>query len=365
MRPVALDPRPIDVLAPVLDGDDLHRLADALDRLRQLLAGRRMWHVNSTATGGGVAETLAGLLPYATGEGVDARWLVVESDPAFYEVTKRIHNRLHDDPGDRGPLGEAERATYERALDHECGRLLAAVAPGDVVVLHDPQAAGLAGPLKAHGAHVVWRCHVGRDRAGRLARTAWDFLRPDVARADICVFTRSQYAWDRLAPECVVVLAPCIDVASPKNEPLDDARRDAILDAAGIVPGPGSDLPLRRATVTEEEPVPPGARLAVQVSRWDRLKDPVGLIRAFALHGPVDDDAHLLVVGPAVDGVSDDPEGAGALAEACDAWRDLAPSARRRIHLVCVPMDDPEENALVINAVQRRADVVVQKSLAE
>jgi trehalose synthase len=195
----------------------------------------------STAPGGFVAESVAGLLPYATGEGVDARWLVVESDPAFYEVTKRIHNRRHDDPGDRGQLGEAERATYERALDHGCRRLLAAVAPGDVVVLHDPQAAGLAGPLKAHGAHVVWRCHVGRDRAGRLARTAWDFLRPDASYADICVFTRSQYAWDRLVPESVVVLALCIDVASPKNEPLDDARRDA----AGIVPGPGSDLPLR------------------------------------------------------------------------------------------------------------------------
>jgi trehalose synthase len=150
-----------------------------------------------------------------------------------------------------------------------------------------------------------------------------------------------------------------------QNEPLADVRRDAILVTAGIVPDGGSPLPLRRATVIEDEPVPPGARLTAQVSRWDRLKDPVGLIQAFGLHGPEDHDAHLLVVGPAVDGVSDDPEGADTFAEACAAWRGLTPSARCRIHLVCVPMDDPAENATVINAVQRRADVIVQKSLAE
>jgi trehalose synthase len=245
------------------------------------------------------------------------------------------------------------------------GAVLAAVAPGDVVVLHDPQTAGLAGALKRHGAHVVWRCHVGRDVVGPVARAAWDFLCADVGAADVCVFSPPHYAWDVLAPERVVTLAPCIDVASPKNEPLDQSRCDAILDAAGIVPRGGSGPPVRRAIVTEVQPVPPDARVVVQVSRWDRLKDPVGLIRAFGLHGPEAHDAHLLVVGPAVDGVGDDPEGADAFVEACAAWRDLTPSARRRIHLVCVPMDDPAENAPVVNAVQRRADVVVQKSLAE
>lgn len=183
--------------------------------------------------------------------------------------------------------------------------------------------------------------------------------------ADACIFSRAEYAWDGLIPDRVVTLAPCIDLASPKNRPLPDDRRDALLASAGIVPNGRRADDVRPALMVEDAPVPPAARLTVQVSRWDRLKDPVGLIRAFGLHGPTDEDAHLLVVGPAVDGVGDDPEGADVHAEACAAWRALPPGARRRVHLVCVPMDDPAENAIVVNAVQRRAGVVVQKSRAE
>jgi len=365
MQHIAVEPRSTGTLDGLLSPDDRVGLDCALSGLRERLAGRRMWHVNSTATGGGVAEMLTSLLPYAGGAGADVRWSVVEGDPAFFEVTKRIHNRLHEDPGDGGPLGDEERAAYDRTLDREGADLIDALQQGDVVVLHDPQTAGLAGPLKRQGAQVLWRCHIGRDDPGPLARSTWDFLCADVVAADTCVFSRPQYAWDVLAPERVATLAPCIDLASPKNRPLADERRDAILAAAGIVPGRGNGVEVRPAAVLEDAPVPPDARLAVQVSRWDRLKDPVGLIQAFAHHGPDDSDAHLLVVGPAVDGVSDDPESAEAYAEARSAWRSLSPAARRRIHLVRIPMDDPEENATVVNAVQRRADVIVQKSLAE
>ncbi|MBW3595307.1 MAG: glycosyltransferase, partial [Actinobacteria bacterium] len=104
----------------------------------------------------------------------------------------------------------------------------------------------------------------------------------------------------------------------------------------------------------------------VQVSRWDRLKDPVGVIRGFAEYvAPQVDDVHLIVAGPAVAAVSDDPEGEEVLHECRDVWGDLDASVREKVHLACLPMDDAEENAAIVNALQRRANVVVQKSLAE
>jgi trehalose synthase len=361
-------------------GTEHHRaLDDALARLWELLAGRRLWHINSTSAGGGVAEMLASLLPYPLGAGVDVRWLVVNGDERFFEVTKRVHNHLHDDEGDNGSLGDGERAVYEQVIGGQADPLLDDIRPGDVVVLHDPQTAGLVVPLKTRGAHVVWRCHVGLEEPGSLAREAWEFLRYDVLAADACVFSRPQFVWDGLVPDRVVTLAPCIDVVSPKNQPLDRAGRDAILQASGIISADGvtADPPVfvasdgarqvveRRATLTEEIPLPADARVVLQVSRWDRLKDPVGLLQAFAIAGPTDSDVHLLLAGPAADGVADDPEGAETFADVCDEWRRLAPATRRRVHLVRVPMDDFDENAAIVNALQRRADVVVQKSLAE
>ena len=373
MHEVTISPASSAPFAEILGDEGRERIDRALRDLRRALAGRSLWHVNSTASGGGVAEMLSSLLPYAAGAGVDTRWCVVDGDAGFFAVTKRLHNRLHDDLGDGGPLGVAEHATYRRCLDRERHGLLAVVRPGDVVVLHDPQTAGLAPPLRDHGAHVVWRCHIGREDAGPLAAAAWRFLRPDVSAADAYVFSRREYVWPDLPRERVAVHSPCIDVRSPKNRVLDPRCRDAVLHASGIVPGaagsPAAEAPrtypIRHpAAIVEDAPAPADAPLVVQVSRWDRLKDPVGLVDAFARHGPVD-EAHLMVVGPGVDGVADDPEGAAVWQDVVAARADLAPSHRGAVHLVCVPMDDPHENATVVNAIQRRADVVVQKSLAE
>jgi trehalose synthase len=374
---VPVSPRSTDSLDDVLDADDRRRFDTALERQRLLLGGRRLWHVNSTATGGGVAEMLSSLLPYAAGAGIDVRRLVIEGDEDFFEVTKRLHNNLHEQPGDGGPLGPAERAGYEATLRSEAAAITGVVRPGDVAVLHDPQTAGLVQALRSHGVQVVWRCHVGTDTPGALARSAWAFLAGDVRAAAAAVFTRTAYVWDGLASDRVVILRPCIDVCSPKNRPLASVEVSAILDAAGIVPAAappaataddddprGGTRPFRRALMTEVAPVPAGARLVTQVSRWDALKDPVGLLDAFADHGPPEHDVHLLLVGPN-DGVADDPESTETFAEVHRRWSSLRDADARRVHLARVPMDDPAENAVVVNAVQRRSDVVVQKSLAE
>ena len=376
MRSVPLAPRTTNGFGDVLESEDVRRLDDALDLLGERLAHRRLWHVNSTATGGGVAEMLGSLLPYVAGAGIDVSWLVVEGDGPFFEVTKRLHNRLHGALGDGGPLGPAERAAYDAAIGAQRGDLLRAVRPGDVAILHDPQTAGLIRPLRDHGAHVVWRCHIGIDEPNALVREGWAFLGDDVADAATTVFTRRPYVWGGLPPDRVVTITPCVDVLSPKNQPLDPKAAEAILDVAGIIRRPARDAPAftdadgarqlvrRRAELTEDAPAPPDARLVVQVSRWDRLKDPVGVVRAFTEHGPKHPDTHLLLLGP-MDGVADDPESTDAFDEVARHRQALSDPDRRRVHLARVPMDDPAENAAIVNAVQRRADVVVQKSLAE
>jgi trehalose synthase len=121
----------------------------------------------------------------------------------------------------------------------------------------------------------------------------------------------------------------------------------------------------RAAHMIEENALGLDTPTVAQVSRWDRLKDPLGVLSAFVEHVRADEDPHLVLAGPDVTAVADDPEGAEVLAEVETAWRELPRAARRRVHLALLPMDDPDENAVTVNALQRRADVVVQKSIAE
>src|SRR3954451_24980253 len=124
--------------------------------------------------------------------------MVISGNPDFFRVTKRIHNRLHGFEGDGGELGDRERAVYESTLERNARELAELVRPGDGVILHDPQTAGLVEALRRRGAAVVWRCHVGLDRPNDLARDAWRFLRPYVQPAHAHVFSREAFVWDDL-----------------------------------------------------------------------------------------------------------------------------------------------------------------------
>ena len=337
-------------------------------------AGRVVWNVNSTANGGGVAEMLHSLLSYARGAGVDARWVVIEGSPDFFRVTKRIHNRLHGATGDGGELDDVEHAIYDAVSRANAADLTQLIAPGDLVLLHDPQTAGLAQSLVDAGAYVVWRCHVGIDTPDELSRSAWEFLRPYVRPADAYVFSRAAFEWEGLDPARMELIPPSIDAFSPKNQALDVHTVDAILHVAGLRPFDGHAGATferqdgtpgrvdRTAQRWETDVVPADVPLVVQVSRWDRLKDPHGVIEGFAR---VATPAHLLLAGPDVSAVADDPEGLQVLNECIEYWRTLPAGVQERVHLAALPMDDPEENAAIVNAVQRRATVVVQKSLAE
>ena len=369
--------RPFERFAEVLDDEHYaHAQATAQDA-RRLLDGRTLWCVNSTAHGGGVAEMLAPLLGCARAAGVDARWAVISGEPEFFTVTKRIHHRLHGQPGDGGPLGAAEHDTFDRVQQHNAPALAALVQPDDVVLLHDPQTAGLVAPLTERGAQVLWRVHIGADEPNDLAREAWAFLGPDVARARAYVFSREAHVWETLDHDRCHVIPPSIDAFSPKNQDLAPEGVRAILQTAGLLAGRPSAQPAfarvdgtpgevrRRADLVQDAPLPGDAPVAVQVSRWDPLKDPEGVVDGFAACAQRLDGVHLLLAGPDVSSVSDDPEGAEVFKAVCERREGLEPQTRERVHLASLPMDDAEENAAMVNALQRHAMVVVQKSIAE
>ena len=383
MDEVMVRPVSLERLAAILPASRAARLATAAARARATLGDRVVWHINATAHGGGVAEMLQTLLAYGNGAGVENRWLVLDGDPGFFAITKRLHNMLHGEPGDGGPLGHDERAHYDAVLHANQTKLVGLVSPGDIVLVHDPQPAGLIAGLRDQGARVVWRCHIGRDRPNDLTRVGWDFLRPYLAPAHAMVFSRRQYAPEWVGEDQLFVIPPSIDPFALKNVSLPPEIVTAILQRVGIVAGAdqgpidfgrrdgsrGTVRPHREAGGLLHAGDPPSidVPLVVQVSRWDRLKDMAGVMEGFvrAVRGSDLVGAHLVLAGPEVSGVSDDPEGALVLAECQDQWQRLSRALQGRVHLASIPMDDADENAIIINALQRHAAVVVQKSLVE
>jgi trehalose synthase len=380
MQEVAIAAMRLDRLSALFSAERAERLDTLAAEARDRLDGRVVWNVNATAHGGGVAEMLQTLLAYARGAGVDTRWVVLSAAPDFFTVTKRIHNMVHGEPGDGGPLGRVEHDVVRRVSTANLKELLPRVRPGDVVLLHDPQTAGMVAGLRSIGATVVWRCHIGHDEPTAVTDRAWRFLRPLIQDADAFVFSRRAYAPEWIPPDRLRVITPSIDPFSAKNCPLGTREVEASLRQAGLVAGDpdlaaldfvrrdGTTGTVRRheKLLLDGEALPADARLVVQVSRWDRLKDMAGVLTGFV--GVLPDlprEVHLLLVGPEVSGVSDDPEGAGVLADCHRLWQSLDPSGRRRVHLVGLPMDDVDENAHLVNALQRRAEIMVQKSLAE
>jgi trehalose synthase len=376
---VEIQARPLAALAELFEPARAERFLRAAVQARAALAGRVVWNINSTAAGGGVAEMLQTMLAYARGAEVDTRWLVIQGDKPFFEITKAIHNALHGAVVGHPGFGPEDRAHYERVMQANLEQLRGLVRPGDFVLLHDPQTAGLGAGLRRLGAHVVWRCHIGRDEPNESTEMGWEFLREYVLGAEAFVFSRASYVPAWIPADRAVVIQPSIDPYSTKNRPMDQRQTRRVLLEVGLVHNSrepdgihfhrraGRQGVLRRhVDLVTNAPPPIGAPLVVQVSRWDRLKDMTGVLTGFAEHvAPLLPDAHLLLAGPEVMGVTDDPEGAIVYGECRAVWEATPEAVRRRCHLATLPMDDVDENAFIVNALQRHATVVVQKSLAE
>jgi trehalose synthase len=377
VRSVEVAGHPVARLEPVIGRERLARLQGAANQFRRRLAGHTVWNVSSTAVGGGVAEMLQVIVGYVQDLDIPACWAVITGDAEFFVITKRLHNQIHGEAAG-GPLTGADAGHYVRMLAANAVELLDRIRPGDLVLLHDPQAAGLAAPLASAGARVAWRCHIGVEWENDVTRAAWGFLRPHLAAAEGYVFSRREYAPSWMPGEKVWVIPPSIDPFSPKNEQLDDANVRAILARIGVLDTSvtdGSPSFLRRdgsvgvvtrpAGITGESRPRADDLLVVQVSRWDRLKDMSGVMRAFAEHVAPRGSGYLVLAGPAVAGVADDPEGAAVFGDCLLEWRELPAAARARILLATLPLDDTDENAAMVNALQRQATVIAQKSLAE
>ncbi len=367
-------------LEPLIGRERYGDLTRAAEVTRERLDGRAIWNISSTAEGGGVAEMLQVLVGYTLDLGFDVHWLVMSGDAEFFEITKRIHNQLHGAPGDGGVLAADAAAHYSRVADASAQNVLHFIRPGDVVFLHDPQTAGLAASLTAAGAHVVWRCHVGHELRNEWTDQAWTFIRHHLTTCKAFIFSMSAYVPTWMEDSMVWIIPPSIDPFSPKNDEIGHEEVLRILRRIGLLSGVEGDSPAffsrrdgtkgpveRKASIVsvESRPLDPKYPLVLQVSRWDRLKDMTGVMKGFAVSVAGRVNAQLALVGPSFLEVSDDPEESSVFGECLSAWEELPIAERRSIYLVTLPMDDIDENATMVNAIQRYSTVIVQKSLAE
>lgn len=381
------------------DYEGIAHLGAAVRELRQeaasllpALEGRRIWMVNSTSHGGGVAELLPPLLALLRELGVDARWLVMETDdPEFFRLTKRLHNLIHG----QGPanLGEAERALYDKVSRDTADAIARYISPGDVLVVHDPQPLG-AGALLRRDKDIaaIWRCHIGLDRNTAETGAAWAFLDACASTYDHAVFTAPEYIPSCLAGRSTII-HPGIDPLSHKNRDLSVHKLVGILANGALIRPPGSMLtppfpkPAQRlqrggtwAPATEPEEIGLLHRpIVTQISRWDRLKGFLPLIEGFVtlkrdLKSRTNlDDRHrqslqlarLVLAGPDPGSIEDDPEGKEVLADLCEFYAGLEPGFQDDVAIVLLPMSSAKHNALLVNALQRCSDVVAQNSLQE
>lgn len=297
-------------------GDDL---IDDILRLARPLAGMTVQHINSAAVGGGVAEILKRLVPLMEDVGLKADWDVIEGTPEFFHVTKTFHNAFHGQPV---TVTETMLSTYLEVSRHN----YPLVRKADFVIIHDQQPLGLTGVKEDRGGKWVWYCHIDPIY---VDRKVWDFLRPFAEKCHASIYHIPQYAKGIKNRE--YILSPAIDPLSDKNREVTEKEKEEVARRLGL------DL---------EKPI------ILQVSRFDRLKDPVGVIKAFRLvrrYLP----CQLILAGG---GASDDPEGQQVLAEVREA-ADNDPDI--------LIYDLPPTSDLEINVLQRLATVVVQKSIRE
>lgn len=312
LAPASLDPYvPIVGAAEV---EELHALARPLE-------GATVEMVNSTAVGGGVAELLTRLLPLMRGVGLEGRWHVLDAGPEFFEVTKAFHNALHGAAYQPGPCDFEIFREYSRRNMQEL--------PLDArfVILHDPQPAALIDARDAtDGSKWIWRCHIDLSRPDPAV---WGFLEPYVVRFDGSIFSSPEFA--RRLPIPQYLFYPSIDPLADKNRELDLQFVAAVLENFGI---------------------DSGRPILTQISRFDRLKDPVGVLRAYRMVKRYHDCQLVLAGG----GAPDDPEGSQILAEVNEAA-----AGDPDVHVLDLPAASPLE----VNALQQGSTVIIQKSLRE
>jgi len=304
-----------------LAGEDV---INQLGQLAERLKGLRVLHVNSTRLGGGVAEILNKLVPLMMELGMDATWEVITGDESFFQCTKSLHNALQ---GNRITIPGALFEAYEQANQRTAAELGSLLEEADIVFIHDPQPAPLLSFCPQRRGKWIWRCHIDLSHP---YRPVWKYFRRFLDDYDASIFSLSDFAPTLPRPQYLI--PPSIDPLSEKNIQLTEQEVQAVCGQFGL----DSHRPLM-----------------LQVSRFDRFKDPVGVIQAFRLARKYVPDLQLVLAGG---GASDDPEGALVRKEV-EAFSEEDPD----IHILELAADAHR----TINALQHAADVVLQKSVRE
>ncbi len=368
--------------------DFLEKSKDAIKALK----GQTIWMINSTAIGGGVAEMLPSQMRILRELGVSVEWLVIEAkDARFFDLTKRIHNAIHG--SGNGALTEQDREVYEAVNKENLPKALELINDGDIVVVHDPQPMPLAAMIKKEKkVPIIWRCHIGLEEDTPVTKAVWDFLTPYTDDYDHFVFSLPAYVPEPLKKRTTII-PPAIDPLSHKNRSLPLHKLIGVLYQSGIVDDHKAVLyhrykHLARRVMTDgsfgkvNEPKDLNLifrPMVTQISRWDRLKGFKELMQAFIAmkldnlkNGNPDSLEYrriqmtlLVFGGPDPAFVSDDPEGQKVLQELITAYQNVAPEMQNDIAILLLPLDDPKENALIVNALQRASSIVVQNSIQE
>jgi trehalose synthase len=390
----------VEIAEPVGLDDyaEVVHLAEAVRSLREeaagltsTLQGHKVWMVNSTERGGGVAEMLPKLVSILRELGLDIDWLVMGTEEtAFFDLTKRLHNLIHG-AGDPG-LTDEDQKLYAAVSSENASELKQRLGKNDILVIHDPQPLGMGALLKREiDMPFLFRCHIGLDQDRPETRAAWDFLRPYAEDCDHAIFSAPQYIPPFLAGKSGLI-SPAIDPLGYKNRELSPHKLAGILKSSGlacsrhpVVPNRFSEQAMRLlpngkfAAMNEETDIGiPFRPIVMQVSRWDRLKGYEPLLDGFVHmkrsigHRDVSDrhrrrlaNVRLVLAGPDPAAVADDPEAQEVLADLIGTYCDLAPWLQEEIAIVSLPMGSRENNALMVNALQRCSSVVVQNSIQE
>lgn len=383
------------------DYEAIAHLAPAVESLRMraapvaaALEGRTVWMVNSTAQGGGVAEMLPTMVTLLNQLGIATEWFVLETDrEPFFHLTKGIHNMIHG-AGDPSMVEGDAREVYDEVNAQNASTLARHMKRGDVLVVHDPQPMGLAGRLRERlEIATIWRCHIGLDESNDSTRAAWDFLQPYADDYDRSVFSADEYIPDYFRDRSRLIY-PALDPLSHKNRELHLHSVVVILANGALAVPPGPVIQPAFAHIAQRlqadglwapAVLPADIGLLIrpivtQISRWDRLKGWLPLMRGFVqlkeryFSGHKDRPAierrrlgqvRLVMAGPDPASIQDDPEGLEVIEELREAYVALDDEMKHDIAMIALPMHAPDENALMVNALQRSSTVIVQNSLRE
>jgi len=306
---------------PIIGSDEVRTIMSLAERVR----GAKVIHVNATPYGGGVVEMLKSLVPLSRSVGLNVKWEVITADPDFFRTTKRIHNALQGDMEIK--LTEEEIRHYLEVAEKNASEL---DLESDVVIIHDPQPLPIIKYVTNRSFPWVWRCHI--DLANPNP-SVWAVLKPYVLMYDVLVFTMETYVPRDVKGPKIFIRRPSIDPLSPKNKPLSQSEILKVLNRYGVDP----DRPILG-----------------QVSRFDRWKDPLGVIDTFKLVKEKTPDVQLVMIGAFA---YDDPEGV--------EWYRRTVKYAEGLKDVHILTDHDGVGDYEVNAFQRASTVIVQLSIRE